>query len=273
MVNSIRAALDKTDTISEIILTLGINSNVVCVVVEGDDDENVYAPLLSPNVYLFQSYSGKTGVEDVIRHFKYNQRVIGIRDRDYIRRSPLKKLFLTDFCCLEIMIVSVQGCFDRLYSQYYRGKMTIEELRFHCLSCLERFSKLRRLNEQINLNIDFKGININRSFDPDYGKMDSNLFCEVKRQNPSVNPSLYMFLLEDKHCMNCDDLLYIVNGHDFISIFYSICHQFSGKPSLAKIEASLFSCFGHAEFRCTDLYNSLLNYQNKHRVKILTVNT
>lgn len=269
MVNSVRDSLDRTDTISEISLLLGAKKDAVCVVVEGDDDERVFAPLLNNNVIIFQSYSGKTGLEDIVNHFKLNTRVIGIRDRDYLENSPSSRVFLSDYCCLEIMIVSIKSCFDRLLSQFYRGEENHEKLKNNCFSHLERYSKLRKLNEQKCLNICFKGVKITKAYDDDYDTMDKNLFDEVKCQNPSIDASCYYFLLDEDRDMPYDSLLYITNGHDFVSLFYSLCCRYHKKVSLDLIKTALFSSFGETEFKRTKLCSSLMDYQEKHSVNII----
>lgn len=269
MVNSIKACLDKDSTISEIKLSLGAWKDIVCVVVEGDSDQRVFASLFASQVKLFQSYSGKMGVEEIVNYFSSNNRVIGIRDRDYLEKSPLPKLFLTDYCCLEIMIVSVHSCFERLYANYYRGNEKSEIVIRKCLSHLERYSKLRKLNEQNRLNLRLNDVGINKAYDEDFDKMDKRLFDEVKRQNHNIDSSKYMFLLYDERCLSYEDLLYIVNGHDFVNIFSHICQKYNKKAGNNLIEASIFSSFGEAEFEETQLFSAILEYQNKNGVVIL----
>ena len=71
MVNSIRDRLDEADTISEIKLILTHDRDTVCVVVEGEDDQKLFRPLLSSNSEIFQSYTSNTGVDEIVQnHFK-----------------------------------------------------------------------------------------------------------------------------------------------------------------------------------------------------------
>lgn len=74
MVNSIKDKLDESDTVSEIILTLNHNNTNVCVIVEGDDDQKLFRPLLSANVEVFQSFASCNGVNDIVQnHFRGNK--------------------------------------------------------------------------------------------------------------------------------------------------------------------------------------------------------
>ena len=98
MVNSIRDKLDEADTISEIRLTLTHNPDNVCVVVEGEDDQMLFRPLLSDNVEVFQSYASNTGVDNIVQnHFLGNKRVIGIRDKDYLTTPINNQCFFCDY--------------------------------------------------------------------------------------------------------------------------------------------------------------------------------
>ena len=160
MVNSVREKLDEADTISEIHLMLGHNKNIVCVVVEGEDDQKLFRPLLSDNVEIFQSYASKIGVDKIVKdHFPRNKRVIGIRDKDYLTKPVNKRIFFCDYCCAEMMIISLNSCFERIYSNFYKkGILDSDSLRLHCLKRLEKLSKFRQLNEKNGWHIRFDGI-------------------------------------------------------------------------------------------------------------------
>lgn len=82
--NSIRTNISKEDIISDIKLTKSadLNKEYVYLVVEGPDDIKFMAKFLSDNVFLYESYSGKDGVEEIVTYFN-TQEVIGIRDKDY----------------------------------------------------------------------------------------------------------------------------------------------------------------------------------------------
>ena len=69
MVNSVKDRLNETDTISEIKLLLGYNKDTVCVVVEGEDDQVLFRPLLAENVVILQSYASKNGVNDIVKKY------------------------------------------------------------------------------------------------------------------------------------------------------------------------------------------------------------
>lgn len=98
--NSIKANLTKDSIISDIKLLLGadINKENIYVVVEGDDDIKFLRKYLNSNVTIYESFSGKNGVEKIVNSkIIFSSRVIGIRDKDYCNDVKNKKIFfMTD---------------------------------------------------------------------------------------------------------------------------------------------------------------------------------
>ena len=123
MVNSIRDKLNEDDTVSEIRLMLGHNRETVCLVVEGEDDQKLFHSLFSNNVDIFQSYASSTGVDNIVNNYFFgNKRVVGIRDKDYLDHPINDQCFFCDYCCAEMMVISIDSCFDRLYCNFYKSK-------------------------------------------------------------------------------------------------------------------------------------------------------
>lgn len=222
MANSIKDILGASDTISEIRLLLGNNKNNVCVVVEGINDLKLFEPLLARNTTLVQSYSGKKDIISIIKYFPRNKRVIGIRDRDYSKRTESKRIFFYDYCCAEMMIISLDECFDRIYSNFYRGTSFVNgtELRLYCLQHLEKFSKMRQFNEQKGKRIRFKGISMANVYDDNLAVMNSKIISELKKRNTNINKIQEINKIIAKcdamiPCGKLTDYFNITNGHDF----------------------------------------------------------
>ncbi len=273
MVNSIKDCLNDTDVISEITLLLGQSRNAVCVVVEGEDDQKIFRPLLSNNVMLFRSYSGKNGVEDIVKNrFASNKRVVGIRDKDYLVHTSNPRLFFCDYCCAEMMIIAIDECFERLYSEFYGvGVFTYEQLRIYCLKHLEMLSKYRQLNEHHDWKIKFDGIKPSKMYMDSISDMDTKILNEINCQNPdnqidTARQAYYNILPE---CTSLPDYLDITNGHDFVNLFYKVCTGKHGNNGIALISSSLRSTLGKSEFKKTLLYTNLFNYQQNKKIKIV----
>ena len=273
MVNSIKEKLNETDTISEIKLMLGHDRNNVCVVVEGESDQALFRSLLSDKVILFQSYSSKIGVDNIVKkYFSYNKRVIGIRDRDYSKSPTSQRCFFCDYCCMEMMILANDSCNERLYCNFYKGSAFDKDtLKLYCLERLELLSRLRQFNEIKKWKICFNGIKPGRLHNTDKIFMENNIVSEINRQNPN-NEIDEKRKKQCEKCFKCSsfqDYLQITNGHDFINLYCEICKEYYAGISINSIEKAFRTSFGPAEFKHTKLYNSLLEYQNKTQLSIL----
>lgn len=272
MVNSIREKLSESDTISEIRLLLGVDKARVCLVVEGEDDQKLFAPLFAKNVDIIQSYNSRDGVVNIVhKHFPNNKRVIGIRDKDYERKVKDARVFYCDFCCAEMMIISIDICFERLYSNFYKGSFNSQDLRLYCLSHLEKLSKYRKLNERNGWKIKFDGIKPGKLFDDIIMQMDDNILMEINKQNPynQITKTREKSCVVLSRCSSLDDYLHITNGHDFVNLFCAICLKTSNQTSVKAIEVALRSAFNKEEFKQTQLYNALLLYQNKCNINVM----
>lgn len=271
MANSIRDNLGVHDTISEIRLLLGKNKNNVCVVVEGINDQKLFEPLLADNTTLVQSYSGKKDIINIIKCFPRNKRVIGIRDRDYSKSSESKRVFFCDYSCAEMMIISLDECFRRTYSNFYaKQTLSFKDLRLYCLEHLEQLSKIRKLNELNNWNINFKTVKLKNIFNDDIIKMNKNLFDQIIRcrVNHVTRKQLNKSNSYEK-CGSLEDYLDITNGHDFIEMFKISCDEGGRESSIDEIAANIRGTFGIHEFRQTRLYSALYDYQSKKNLALV----
>ena len=274
MVNSIKDKLDEADTVSEIRLTLTHNPNNVCVVVEGTDDQNLFRPLLLDNVEIFQSYASNVGVDDIVQnYFGGNKRVIGIRDKDYLTSPINDQCFFCDYCCAEMMIISVDGCFDRLYCNFYKaGRMNSEEIRLYCLERLEKLSKLRKMNFVSGWKVKFDGIKPSKHYKADICAMEKDIISELNLINPTNQIDTVRLRICDKlpKCNNLSEYLLITNGHDFVNLFCRVATNTYGQASIRAIETTLRGTFGIADFKTTTLYKNLSAYQAINKIKIVS---
>ncbi len=275
MANSIRSQLDKATTISEIRLILGQNRNSVCVVVEGADDQKLFVPLLNEsNVVVFQSYSSKIGVDEIVNsHFLQNNRVIGIRDKDYDANPICNRVFFCDYCCAEMMIIANDTCFKRLYLNFYeQGQFDFQQLRLLCLKCLEKLSKYRMLNDRNHWTVIFDGIKPGNFYNTNQIDMDIAIRNELNNRNHS-NP-IDQARENDcgllPRCQTLPEYLDITNGHDFIQLFCTLCKNNHGKNvSISEIEIALRSSFGKDAFMISNLYTQLKLYQEQNHLSVV----
>lgn len=273
MVNSIKDKLNETDTVSEIHLMLGHSKDKVCVVVEGESDQSLFRSLLSDKVVLFQSYASKRGVNNIVKtYFPRNKRVIGIRDKDYSKSPISRRCFFCDYCCMEMMILSINSCSSRMFCNFYKGSTFDENtLKIHCFERLEKLSKLRKLNELNNWKLRFTGINPHILYDANISVMEKSIVKEInlRNQNNMIDKTKEEAYAKLSKCRCLNDYLQITNGHDYISLFYGICAKNNNAISISTIEQALRTSFGPSEFKLTQLYNNLYQYQLKNNLSIV----
>lgn len=274
MVNSIRDKLDMADTISEIKLTLNHNKDNVCVVVEGEDDQKLFRPLFADNVDVFQSYASNAGVDEVVQnYFLGNKRVIGIRDKDYLSVPINDQCFFCDYCCAEMMIISIDNCFDRLYCNFYKtGRLNSEEVRLHCLERLEKLSKLRMLSYTSSWKVCFDGIKPSKHYKASITDMDRDIVDDLNIMNPDnqIDTSRETICNALRKCTSIEDYLFITNGHDFVNLFCKVSTNGHGQASIKAIETTLRGTFSLNDFKITKLFSELNTYQTINNIIIVS---
>ncbi|WP_312060950.1 DUF4435 domain-containing protein [Anaerotignum sp.] len=270
--NSIKSNLTKDDIISEIRLTLGadIEKKFVYIVVEGEDDIKFLRSELNDYVYLYESYDGKNGVEAIAGDtFGMNNRVIGIRDRDYSDFvNGTNAVFSYDNSCMEMMFLADEIALQKICCEFYLGNMSHLELRYHVLIQLRFLSCVRKLNEKRCWNLNFKGVSIPKAYDCNtFQVFSERVKNEIKKVNQSeldCDQCSEIDLEVQKHNM-LNELLLITQGHDFTNLFATICNNISPRSrgiSGKTVEECLRCAYSHLAFRNTKLYEVLNSHQD-----------
>ena len=262
--NSIKKYLTKDSIISKIKLLMGsdINKENVYIIVEGHDDIKFLKKFCKSNVTIDESFSGKSGVEEIINSKEIkSSRVIGIRDKDYCNIFNKDRIFFYDKCCLEMMIINFDESFDSIYFEFYNGEMESNELKEHILVELNMLSNIRKYNEEYRKGINFNGLSFNNFID-DKGLLDKNKLIEnLKRLNfgKELNFNTIKEYLKNT---NTNDLLEITNGHDFILFFKTLCDKNTKKNCASEnnISLALRTSFNKHLFEKTLLYKNINNY-------------
>lgn len=266
--NSIRTNLSKDTTISEIKLLLGADREKVkkIVVVEGEDDTIFLSKFFNEDVILFESFSGKQGVEEIINTREIcNFRVIGIRDKDYCYRSSNKRIFFYDRCCLEMMIIENTESFNNICHEYYKGDLESEKLKEFILNELYMLSMLRKYNEENNNDIKFRGLKFSDFIDNENRLIEDNLKISIMQINgeKSIDFNCLSEIPED---FSIEELLNITNGHDFINFFKVVSDRTrtSNKdcPNKKQLSRDLRISYNNIAFVKTDMYKSIKTYFN-----------
>ena len=274
--NSIRSNLTKEDIISDITLCMGadIDRKNIYLLVEGEDDIRLLHPYISENVLIYESYDGKKGVEVIVNdRFLDNKRVIGIRDRDYQQEPTSEKIFFYDYNCMEIMLISNDDIIDNLCFEYYKGPLLSRELRNCILNELKILSVIRKYNETKQCGIILKGLSANQGFNTETEKMDNDVI--VRKVNQMNGNFISEQILSDIYdevsgVWSQEQLYYGTQGHDFCTLFATICNNYRKrgiKP--IEVQASARCTFRWSDFVKTKLYLSVKEYSQVHSLKIL----
>lgn len=269
--NSIKTNLTKDSIISDIKLLLGadINKENVYVVVEGDDDIKFLRRYLNSNVIIYESFSGKNGVEEIVNSKNIsNSRVIGIRDKDYYNNLKSKKIFFYDRCCLEMMIIEFDKAFNGIYYEFYNGEMESHKLKEHILTELFIVSQVRKYNEENKMKINFKGLSFQTIID-DESKLNEDKFIEQLEKLNSDKPINFIDIINKLSYKNIDNILDITNGHDFILLFKFYCDKKCDKhfANEKQISSVLRGSFNEGFLKETALYKNVNDYFN-NKVKV-----
>lgn len=277
--NSIRCNMSKDDITADIRMTLGADYNhqKAIVVVEGKDDITFFNGKLSDNVDIYESFSGKEGVKEIISFFS-EKRVVGICDRDYTNSTSDTNLIYYDYLCLEMMLVSNFETFQSFANNFYFGSETPKDLLMRIFYGLKWLSIFRKLNAENAWKVKFNGISIAASCDD--GNTSISIEKLLKRLN-EINRGIisnnreYLVAVSSQCREECDINTYlnITQGHDFIEYFQKIANDsspFSRSVSIDTLFGGLCCAFREQDFKATNLYNSLKEYYNAYNVQIVS---
>lgn len=277
--NSIRDNLSKEDIITEIKLSLGydVRRENTFLIVEGSDDLKFLKNFVNKKVTLFESFSGKEGIKEIIQeHFISDSQVIGVRDRDYQYNSIHSNIFYYDYCCMEMMLINNNESFESIYHEYYSDNLPPNELRALLLKELQYISLIRKNNEVNGWGIKIDGISINDSYDKrnntilitkiisKLNEMNSNFFQVNKDKQLQIDA-------ENEINLNLEELLLITQGHDFLMLFSALCQQPTGRTTGYKnIAASLRCACRKTDFISSTLYTQLAVHESQYALKIVS---
>lgn len=275
-INSIKDNLTKEFIISDIKLCIGadIKKEKIYLLVEGEDDIKFLKTFLSDNVYISESYSGKSGVECIVDEvFPDDNRIIGICDRDYSIENHSYKIFYYDYNCMEMMILSNDHVFQKLCAEYYKGKTPVKQLRINLLKKLKYLSIIRMCNERNGWRKNFKAVNLNTVWDKIEKELNNNEIINKINNSSTIgfnNTELQQIEQEYEKEWNEEEYFFYTQGHDFTTLYALICSQHNKNkgPRYDEIESSLRVGFSENDFMRTKLYDELIKYEHKNKVVI-----
>lgn len=268
--DSVTSNLTKDEIIAEISLmsSADFNNKNFFVLVEGKDDMTFLNRKLASNVYLFESFSGKEGVKEIVKYFNKDN-IIGICDKDYDDCAE-NHIFYYDCSCLEMMLISCDEAFESFFNANYKGEDDYETIRKKVFDNLKWITYLRYINSKKAIGINFKCISFPKSFDENNKCIDlSKLMKQVFEVNKDL-PVKFKKELKDASlfCKSSHDLntyYSMIQGHDFICCFKCFCDAEKNQKNHLSIESltlSLMSSYRKSDFKKTNLYDILKSYNS-----------
>lgn len=251
----------------KLLINADINNEKVHILVEGNKDEALLCHIISDNIDIIVC----EGKENVLKKLECDCEIncIGILDRDYEYNYNNSKIFLYDYCCLEMMIISDKEIIKKIAKEF---KVKVEEI-LDIIYNLLFISLIRKYNHYHKLGIDFDPLrDVSKYYDRNINKIDNHKMIELlKKQKKGDNKKIIEQYNYEKliskigkiQNFDKDKLLNITNGHDFLNIFINLAKN-------SEREFWLFTrgAYNKDIFEKTKLYKKLLEYQNKNNLKI-----
>lgn len=275
--NSIRTNLTKESIISEIKLfrSADLQHQFTHIVVEGIDDIRFLQHNVSNQVNLYESFSGKLGVFEIINSFN-SADVIGICDRDYDSNDPPSHIFYYDYSCLETMMLSSFDSFEKMCATLYLNVTNAQQVYHDMFSQIRWLSALRKINYQNHLGINFLCIAMPKIFDKSKKVLKiPRMISYIRLANKDIfssNPQIIRSAgMEVKKILSAEDDLWISNGHDALQMLQCLCETRQGPHYNENfIRVSLILSY---DFRTSTLFNLLMQYQIENNLKIVILPT
>lgn len=250
---------------------LSINADIynekVHILVEGKDDEALLYHIMNDSIDIIVC----SGKKDVLKKLKddYEINCIGIIDMDYEYNYDNSRIFLYDYCCLEMMIISDKCIMKKIAKEFKISVNKILDILFSLLF----ISLMRKYNYYNKLNIDFGPLNgISNYYDKNENKINNNevvlLLEKIDKNKAIIRKYNYKKLItevEKIRKFNKNKLLKITNGHDFLNLL----SKFIKNKNKDYFWHFIRGAYNKDIFKKTKLYKKLLEYQNKNNLKIL----
>ncbi|CEK29405.1 hypothetical protein JGS6364_00511 [[Clostridium] sordellii] len=284
--NSIKANLKNQNLANDLRLMLSSShkKTTKIVLVEGEDDEKFMKSNVSENVIIKRSFNGGKGVVEVIKLLETmiptNNRFIGIKDRDYGELENSDRIFYYDNNSLELFLVESDEVLKKIYNEYYVGDINLCEIRNYILNELKGLGIIRKLNEVHKWMINIRCVSIDKAYNTNLNKVDIELIIGI------INENNKNFFKQREECLDIvhkeleehieeEELLLLIQGHDFIRLFQSICNNERKRNKLPtniterEIGSAMRCSYSFTDFQKTDLYKLVNEYEKKYDLKIL----
>lgn len=278
-----REYLDENDTIGDIRLKRHhpMETDTVWVLLEGDSDVRLYRKLINGNnVEVQQAYysdgSGLTALKKVLKTLReddQNDRVIGIRDADFLHLNNKKEntscLFVTDYHDMEMMTIASDKTFKSIVAEHCSNCLSdYQKLRQDILQSIKFLGGIRWYNERNACGYKFKGLGFRKYYNSETLELDQQKCVEdINQRSPNKTQDAGITEV-NKIIDKVNDLLNLCNGHDFTKAFALHATMNYRQVSHENIESGLRQAYDSAEFEKTVLYKSLKIWEENSKYSL-----
>lgn len=271
--NSIRINLTKESTLSEIRLFRSADREhkFTHIIVEGINDIRFFQNKISNRVVLYESFSGKEGVREIVDSFNMAN-VIGVCDRDYDVSPPSPNIFFYDYSSLETMMLSSFNTFETKCNMLYPHISNARSIYDQTFQQIRWISAFRKVSAQQNLGMKFTVFSPFKVFNKSNKMIDSSkiitLLRDANRDIFSSNPNIIRVVSAEVQAftdINAD--LLNANGHDALAMFHCLCKT----PKVADFneDVILITLILIYNFQDSELYDTLRHYAIVNGLEII----
>lgn len=245
------------------------------ILVEGETDQKLYQKLIDGDKTQVKAVSPKgivslrsilqTLLAESTESLQPIKHVLGIRDADFLhldgQQESQVNLFITDFHDAEMTMIACDETFKSWVSEYLSEELdNFQQLRQQFLHALKFLSGLRWLNNLEDLTLNFDGFY-------DESCLNSNRQeCIDKLAKRSLNGKREVSVEEiDKLVAEVTDYYNLCNGHDMENLMSRRVH---GNYNAKRVGESLRLAYHKHNFASTQLYQSLIKWQELHQVAL-----
>jgi len=265
--------LSENDTIGEIRQSSRhpIGKTYMWVLVEGITDQKLYTKLLDCETTKVEIVhgAGVKALRNVMQILvKESDRVIGIRDADFLRldrqQETTERLFITDTHDAEMLMLACDTVFQHLLCEYIpRESSQFLMLREKLLSSLAFLGGVRWLNSLEDLGLRFEGIGLGGFYDAANLQLDK-IRCIQNVETRSPNKKRSIQEQEINHQISgITDYFNLCNGHDAVKglALYITSKSDKGVKDV-ELERALRIAYRKEDFATTALYSELKKWQS-----------
>ncbi len=257
----------------------------VVAVLEGDTDIRLFRSLMDEDNVKIEAAVGKSRVSEIVcdlssdpSDVEYSRRLFGICDADFMHitgdTTECENVFVTDTHDIETMILNSPAV-RSLISEYAPNEeianLLHEELVNSAMDAAYKLGTFRYINHINNLNINFKGLRVDRcscvdglSIEINHSELIKALIDHSSNLDSSVDTE-YLLEKYSEHIKEGHDKLQFCSGHDVTQFISCILSQreLSNDTIMnqKKVEGALRLAYGVEYFKKTKLYKKLDNWR------------